>query len=68
VARGEAVYAYPFGGLLAGRGTLDSYYEANLAFVGERPPLEFSHADGGCTRRAPSPPVLFEATAPSITR
>jgi glucose-1-phosphate adenylyltransferase len=40
VARGEGVYAYRFGDYWQDVGTLDSYYEANLAFVSRTPPLD----------------------------
>jgi len=37
VARGEAVFAYRFPDYWQDVGTLDSYYEANLAFTSDRP-------------------------------
>ena len=64
VARGEAVYAYRFGDYWQDVGTLDSYYEANLAFLGEHPPLDLSNPGWVVhTQSADRPPVLFEATA-----
>jgi glucose-1-phosphate adenylyltransferase len=62
VARGEAVFAYRYGGYWQDVGTLDSYYEANLALVSERPPMELN--DPGWlihTQSADRPPVRFES-------
>ena len=64
VARGEAVYAYRFADYWQDVGTLDSYYEANLAFVSDRPPLELSNPDWVVhTQSADRPPVRFESSA-----
>ena len=64
VARGETVYAYRFPDYWQDVGTLDSYYESNLAFLGPRPPLDLGNPDWVVhTQSADRPPVLFEATA-----
>ena len=64
VARGDAVYAYRSNEYWQDVGTLDSYYEANMAFLGEHPPLDLSNPDWVVhTQSADRPPVLFEATA-----
>jgi glucose-1-phosphate adenylyltransferase len=64
VARGDAVFAYRFNDYWQDVGTLDSYYEANLAFTGEQPPLDLSNPDWVVhTQSADRPPVLFDATA-----
>jgi glucose-1-phosphate adenylyltransferase len=64
VARGEAVYAYRFTEYWQDVGTLDSYYEANLAFLGEHPPLDLGNPDWVVhTQSADRPPVQFQATA-----
>jgi glucose-1-phosphate adenylyltransferase len=39
VARGEGVFAYKFNDYWQDVGTLDSYYDANLAFVKDPPPM-----------------------------
>ncbi len=64
VARGDAVYAYRSTDYWQDVGTLDSYYEANLAFLGNSPPLDLSKSDWVIhTQSADRPPVLFEGTA-----
>ncbi len=64
VARGEAVYGYRFPGYWQDVGTLDSYYEANMAFLSESPPLDLSNPEWVIhTQSAVRPPVMFEATA-----
>jgi glucose-1-phosphate adenylyltransferase len=64
VARGEAVFARRFTDYWQDVGTLDSYYEANLALVSERPPLDLSNHDWVVhTQSADRPPVRFESQA-----
>jgi glucose-1-phosphate adenylyltransferase len=61
VARGEAVFAYRFPDYWQDVGTLDSYYESNLAFLSDAPPLDL--ADSDCvihTQSADRPPVRIE--------
>ncbi|HEY2954900.1 MAG TPA: sugar phosphate nucleotidyltransferase [Candidatus Eisenbacteria bacterium] len=61
VARGEKVFAFRFADYWQDVGTLDSYYEANLAFLGDRPPLELANPDWVIhTQSADRPPVRFE--------
>jgi glucose-1-phosphate adenylyltransferase len=61
VARGEAVYAYRFNQYWQDVGTLDSYYESNLAFLSDRPPLELGNPDWVIhTQSADRPPVRIE--------
>jgi len=61
VARGEAVYAYRFQQYWQDVGTLDSYYESNLAFLTDTPPLDLSNPDWVIhTQSADRPPVRFE--------
>jgi len=61
VARGEAVYAYPFADYWQDVGTLDSYYEANLAFLSDRPPLDLADPEWVIhTQSADRPPVRIE--------
>ena len=61
VERGERIYAYRFADYWQDVGTLDSYYEANLAFVSENPPLDLSDPDWVIhTTSADRPPVRFE--------
>jgi glucose-1-phosphate adenylyltransferase len=61
VARGEAVYAYRFPHYWQDVGTLDSYYQANLAFLSDRPPLDLSNPDWVIhTQSADRPPARFE--------
>jgi glucose-1-phosphate adenylyltransferase len=58
VARGEGVYAYRFPDYWQDVGTLDSYFDANLAFLSRRPPLDLG--DPGWvihTQSADRPPV-----------
>ena len=64
VARGEGVFAYRFADYWQDVGTLDSYYEANMAFLGDHPPLDPSDPDGVVhTQSADRPPVSFQAGA-----
>ena len=64
VARGEGVFAYRFNDYWQDVGTLDSYYQANMAFVEDRPPLELVHPDGVLhTQSADRPPVRFQRGA-----
>ncbi len=61
VARGERVFAYRFAGYWQDVGTLDSYYESNLAFLSDRPPLDLADPDWVIhTQSADRPPVRFE--------
>jgi glucose-1-phosphate adenylyltransferase len=61
VRRGEAVYACRFGGYWQDVGTLDSYYEANLAFLTDGPPLDLADSDWVIhTQSADRPPVRIE--------
>jgi glucose-1-phosphate adenylyltransferase len=61
VARGEAVFAYRFNDYWQDVGTLDSYYEANMAFLADRPPLDLGDPDAIVhTQSADRPPVSFE--------
>ena len=58
VARGEHVYAYRFGGYWQDVGTLDSYYQTNLDFLGDHPPLDLGDPDWVIhTQSADRPPV-----------
>jgi glucose-1-phosphate adenylyltransferase len=58
VARGERVFAYRFQGYWQDVGTLDSYYESNLAFLSDRPPVELGDPDWVIhTQSADRPPV-----------
>ncbi len=60
VARGERVFAYHFDAYWQDVGTLDSYYESNLAFLGDRPPLDLDNPDWIIhTQSADRPPVRF---------
>jgi glucose-1-phosphate adenylyltransferase len=62
VARGEAVYAFRFANYWQDVGTLDSYYEANMAFLADQPPLDLAHAERVIhTQSADRPPVRFES-------
>ena len=64
VARGEPVFAYPFAGYWQDVGTLDSYYDTNLAFVSGTPPLDLSNPEWVIhTQSADRPPVRVEAGA-----
>jgi glucose-1-phosphate adenylyltransferase len=68
VARGEHVYAYPFTDYWQDVGTLDSYYQTNLEFLGARPPLDLSDPDWVIhTQSADRPPVRIERGA-RVTR
>ena len=61
VARGEPVYAYRFPDYWQDVGTLDSYYESNLAFLAMPPPLNLDDPDWVIhTQSADRPPVRFE--------
>jgi glucose-1-phosphate adenylyltransferase len=61
VARREAVYAFRFTDYWQDVGTLDSYYEANLAFLSNRPPLDLADPEWVIhTQSADRPPVRFE--------
>jgi glucose-1-phosphate adenylyltransferase len=58
VERGERVYAYKFSDYWQDVGTLDSYYESNLAFLSNEPPLDLNHPDWVIhTQSADRPPV-----------
>jgi glucose-1-phosphate adenylyltransferase len=62
VARGERVYAYRFTDYWQDVGTLDSYYETNLAFLQDRPPLDMGQSDWVIhTQSADRPPVRLAA-------
>jgi glucose-1-phosphate adenylyltransferase len=64
VARGEGVFAYRFPKYWQDVGTLDSYYAANMAQLGDRPALDPSDVDGVVhTQSADRPPVRFESGA-----
>ncbi len=64
VARGEPVFAYRFPDYWQDVGTLDSYYEANLAFAAEQPPLDLANPDWVVhTQSADRPPVRFDPGA-----
>jgi glucose-1-phosphate adenylyltransferase len=60
VTSGEGVFAYRFPDYWQDVGTLDSYYEATLAFLNEKPPLDL-HDPGWIihTQSADRPPVRF---------
>jgi glucose-1-phosphate adenylyltransferase len=61
VARGEGVFAYRFPDYWQDVGTLDSYYQANMAFLEDRPPLDLVHPEGVVhTQSADRPPARFE--------
>lgn len=61
VARGEAVYAYRFPDYWQDVGTLDSYYESNMAFLSDAPPLALNDSDWTLhTQSADRPAVRFE--------
>jgi glucose-1-phosphate adenylyltransferase len=61
VARGEGVYAYRFANYWQDVGTLDSYYEANMAFLAEPPPIQLADPEGVVhTQSADRSPVRFE--------
>jgi glucose-1-phosphate adenylyltransferase len=61
VEQNAGVYAYRFGDYWQDVGTLDSYYEANLAFLSEQPPLDLADPDWVIhTQSADRAPVRFE--------
>ena len=61
VARGEAVFAYRFPDYWQDVGTLDSYFESNLAFLSDEPPLDLADSDWVIhTQSADRPPVRIE--------
>ena len=61
VERGEGVFAYPFRDYWQDVGTLDSFYEANLAFCGDKPPLDLHDPSWVIhTQSAERAPVRFE--------
>jgi glucose-1-phosphate adenylyltransferase len=62
VARGEAVYGYRFTSYWQDVGTLDSYYQSNLDFLSDRPPMDLNDPSWVIhTQSADRPPVRFEA-------
>jgi len=62
VARGAGVFAYRFGDYWQDVGTLDSYYDANRAFLSGQPPLDLADPDGVIhTQSADRAPVRFES-------
>ncbi len=62
VARGDAVFAYRFGEYWQDVGTLDSYYEANRAFLRDDPPLALGDPESMLhTLSADRPPARFES-------
>ncbi len=64
VARGEAVYAHRFPRYWQDVGTLDSYYQTNLEFLDNTPPLDLSNPDWVIhTQSADRPPVRIEGCA-----
>ena len=55
------VFAYHFPGYWQDVGTLDSYYQANRAFLSDQPPLDLSNPDWVIhTQSADRPPVRIE--------
>jgi glucose-1-phosphate adenylyltransferase len=61
VQRGEAVFTYRFNSYWQDVGTLDSYYESNMSFVSDRPPLDLNDPSWVIhTQSADRPPVRFE--------
>ncbi|MCC6349052.1 MAG: glucose-1-phosphate adenylyltransferase [Candidatus Eisenbacteria bacterium] len=61
IARDEGVYAYRFPRYWQDVGTLDSYYEASLAFLSDRPPLDLHDSSWVIhTQSADRPPVRIE--------
>lgn len=63
VARGEGVFAYRFPDYWQDVGTLDSYYEANRAFLSDTPPLRLDDPDWVIhTQSADRPAVRFESS------
>jgi glucose-1-phosphate adenylyltransferase len=64
VERAEGVYAYRFPHYWQDVGTLDSYYESNMAFLSENPPLNLNDPEWVIhTQSADRPPVRFEPGA-----
>jgi glucose-1-phosphate adenylyltransferase len=64
VARAESVYAYRFPHYWQDVGTLDSYYESNLAFLGDQPPLDLGNPNWVIhTQSADRPPARFDQGA-----
>jgi len=64
VARGEGVFAYRFPDYWQDVGTLDSYYQANLAFLSDTPPLDLHDPAWVMhTQSADRPPARFAAGA-----
>lgn len=60
IARGERVFAYRFQDYWQDVGTLDSYYDSNLAFLSDRPPLDLNDPDWVIhTQSADRPPVMI---------
>jgi glucose-1-phosphate adenylyltransferase len=61
VARGEAVYAYPFKSYWQDVGTLDSFYQTNLEFLSDEPPIDLADPDWVIhTQSADRPAVRFD--------
>ncbi len=61
VARGEHVHTHRFDDYWQDVGTLDSYYQSNLDFLGPCPPLDLAEPDWVIhTQSADRPPVCFE--------
>jgi len=61
IDRGEGVFAYRFPSYWQDVGTLDSYYEASLAFLREQPPLDLHDSSWVIhTQSADRPPVRVE--------
>ncbi|NOT34711.1 MAG: NTP transferase domain-containing protein [Candidatus Eisenbacteria bacterium] len=61
VQRQEGLFAYRYGGYWQDVGTLDSFFEANMAMASEQPPMDLN--DPGWlihTQSADRPPVRFE--------
>jgi glucose-1-phosphate adenylyltransferase len=68
VARGERVYVHRFSAYWQDVGTLDSYYDTNIAFLGPKPPLDLADPDWVIhTQSADRPPVRIEHGA-RVTR
>ncbi|HYM81892.1 MAG TPA: sugar phosphate nucleotidyltransferase [Candidatus Limnocylindria bacterium] len=62
VARGEAVYGYRFPNYWQDVGTVDSYYQSNLDFLSDRPPLDLNDPSWVIhTQSADRPPVRIDA-------
>ncbi len=61
VARGERVHAYRFPDYWQDVGTLDSYYQSNMSFVADHPPIDLGNSDWIIhTQSADRPAVRFE--------